>query len=77
MNMSKLTEWEKAIAILKPRTLQAILIHKCYLITIKGYIAVIGITSPRLLRLIQDKVPNIEIALTQVCQRQIRVILVC
>lgn len=65
--------WEKVIDHLHPPTTQALLRQQCYLISLKGSLALVGISSPQLLRLHQGKVPNIEAAFAAVCQRKIQV----
>ena len=65
--------WQKAIAILEPPTTKSLLNQKCHLINLEDSRAVIGVTSPQLLRLLQGKAINIETAFSQVCQRIIKV----
>ncbi|MDJ0577236.1 MAG: DNA polymerase III subunit gamma/tau [Xenococcaceae cyanobacterium MO_234.B1] len=65
--------WQKAIAILKPPTTRTLLSQKCHLISIQDSMAIMGITSPKLRKLFQEKVSNIETAFSQVCQRTIKV----
>ncbi len=67
--------WQKAIAILKPPTTRILLSQKCHLISIQDSMAIMGITSPKLRKLFQEKVSNIETAFSQVCQRTIKVTL--
>ncbi len=69
------TIWQKAIAILQPPTTRSLLKQKCHLISLTGSQAIIGISAPPLLRLLQGKAANIEAAFTQVCQRKIKVTL--
>ena len=66
--------WQKAIALL-PRTTHALLSQQCHLVSIQGSMVIIGVVSPNLSKLIQAKIPNIETAFTQVCQRKIKVTL--
>ncbi|MBE9168453.1 DNA polymerase III subunit gamma/tau [Pleurocapsales cyanobacterium LEGE 06147] len=65
--------WEKVIEHLHPPTTQALLRQQCHLISLKNSLALVGISSPQLLRLHQRKVPNIEAAFAAVCQRKIQV----
>jgi DNA polymerase-3 subunit gamma/tau len=65
--------WEKVIEHLHPPTTQALLRQQCHLISLEGSLALVGISSPQLLRLHQGKVPNIEAAFAAVCQRKIQV----
>ncbi|MDJ0681343.1 MAG: DNA polymerase III subunit gamma/tau [Xenococcaceae cyanobacterium MO_167.B52] len=69
------TIWQKAIAILEPPTTRSLLKQKCHLISLEDSQAIIGISAPPLLRLLQGKAANIEAAFTQVCQRKIKVTL--
>lgn len=65
--------WEKVIEHLHPPTTQALLRQQCHLISLEGSLALVGISSPQLLRLHQGKVPNIEAAFAAVCQKKIQV----
>jgi DNA polymerase-3 subunit gamma/tau len=65
--------WDKVIEHLHPPTTQALLRQQCHLISLEGSLALVGISSPQLLRLHQGKVPNIEAAFAAVCQRKIQV----
>ncbi len=65
--------WQQAIAIIEPPTTRTLLSQKCHLIALEDSMAIIGISAPPLLRLLQGKVSNIETAFTQVCHRNIKV----
>lgn len=65
--------WTKVVSCLKPPTTQALLKQQCHLVSFDGLSAIVGISSAKLQKLNQGKVPNIEAAFTQVCQRKVRV----
>ncbi len=50
--------WKKAIAHLQPPTTQALFKQKCKLISLHDSVAIVGISSPQLLKLNQGKIPN-------------------
>ncbi len=72
-NRSSEELWEKVIEHLHPPTTRALLRQQCHLISLEGSLALVGISSPQLLRLHQGKVPNIEAAFATVCHRKIQV----
>lgn len=65
--------WSKVVSCLQPPTTQALLKQQCYLVEFDGSSAIVGISSAKLQKLNQGKVPNIEAAFAQVCQRKIKV----
>ena len=65
--------WSKVVSCLQPPTTQALLKQQCHLVSFDGLSAVVGISSAKLQKLNQKKVPNIEAAFAQVCQRMIKV----
>ena len=65
--------WQKVVSCLKPPTTQALLKQRCSLISFDGVSAIVGIGSANLQKLHQGKIPNIEAAFAQVCQRKVKV----
>ena len=65
--------WSKVVDCLQPPTTQALLKQQCYLVSFDGVTAIVGISSAKLQKLNQGKVPNIEAAFAKVCQRQVKV----
>ena len=65
--------WSKVVSCLQPPTTQALLKQQCYLVDFNGSSAIVGISSAKLQKLNQGKVPNIEAAFAQVCQRKVKV----
>ncbi|WP_319421948.1 DNA polymerase III subunit gamma/tau [Pleurocapsa sp. FMAR1] len=65
--------WSKVVSCLQPPTTQALLKQQCYLVDFDDSSAIVGISSAKLQKLNQGKVPNIEAAFAQVCQRKIKV----
>ena len=65
--------WKKAIDHLQPPTTQALFRQKCHLISLEGSVALVGISSPQLLKLNQGKIPNLETAFAKACERTIKV----
>ncbi|MEM7593343.1 MAG: hypothetical protein AAF383_17810, partial [Cyanobacteria bacterium P01_A01_bin.83] len=65
--------WSKVVSCLQPPTTQALVKQQCHLISFDGTSAIVGISSARLQKLNHGKVPNIEAAFAQVCQRQVKV----
>ena len=65
--------WNKVVDCLHPPTTQALLKQQCYLISFDGVTAIVGISSAKLQKLNQGKIPNIEAAFAKVCQRQVKV----
>lgn len=65
--------WSKVVSCLQPPTTQALLKQQCHLISFDGSSAIVGISSAKLQKLHQGKVPNIEAAFARVCQHQVKV----
>ena len=65
--------WSKVVACLQPPTTQALLKQQCYLVSFDGVTAIVGISSAKLQKLNQGKIPNIEAAFAKVCQHQVKV----
>ncbi len=65
--------WSKVVSCLQPPTTQALLKQQCHLVSFDGSSAIVGISSAKLQKLNQGKVPNIEAAFAQVCQRLVKV----
>jgi len=65
--------WSKVVSCLQPPTTQALLKQQCHLVSFDGNSAIVGISSAKLQKLNQGKVPNIEVAFAQVCQRKVKV----
>ena len=65
--------WSKVVDCLHPPTTQALLKQQCYLVSFDGTSAIVGISSAKLQKLNQGKIPNIEAAFAKVCQRQVKV----
>ena len=65
--------WDKVVSCLQPPTTQALLKQQCHLINFDGMSAIVGVSSAQLQKMTQQKVPNIEAAFAQVCQRKVRV----
>lgn len=67
--------WQQVIASITSPMTQALLRQQCHLINLEHNSAVVGISSPPLLKMNQGKIPQIEAGFAQVCQRKIRVTL--
>ncbi|MGL5876532.1 MAG: DNA polymerase III subunit gamma/tau [Xenococcaceae cyanobacterium] len=67
--------WDKVIASAHPPITKVLLRQHCHLIDFKSHAATIGISSPQLLKLNQNKIPNIEAAFAKVCDRKVKVTL--
>ncbi|MBE9048180.1 DNA polymerase III subunit gamma/tau [Pleurocapsales cyanobacterium LEGE 10410] len=65
--------WHQVVSCLQPPTTQALLKQQCHLVSFDGSSAIVGISSAKLQKLNQGKIPNIEAAFAQVCQRKIKV----
>lgn len=65
--------WTKVVSCLQPPTTQALLKQQCHLVSFDGLSAIVGVSSAKLQKMTQQKVPNIEAAFAQVCQRKVRV----
>ncbi|MEN9517970.1 MAG: polymerase subunit gamma/tau [Cyanobacteriota bacterium] len=65
--------WTKVVSCLQPPTTQALLKQQCHLVSFDGSSAIVGVSSAKLQKMTQQKIPNIEAAFAQVCQRKVRV----
>lgn len=65
--------WDKVVSCLQPPTTQALLKQQCHLVSFDDSSAIVGISSAKLQKLNQGKIPNIEAAFARVCQRKIKV----
>ena len=65
--------WHQVVSCLQPPTTQALLKQQCHLIDFDGSSAIVGISSAKLQKLNQGKVPNIEKAFARVVQHQVKV----
>jgi DNA polymerase III subunit gamma/tau len=65
--------WSKVVSCLQPPTTQALLKQQCHLVNFDGMSAIVGVSSANLQKMTQQKIPNIEAAFAQVCQRKVRV----
>jgi DNA polymerase-3 subunit gamma/tau len=67
--------WQKVVASAHPPITQVLLRQHCHLLDWRGHTALIGISSPQLLKLNQNKIPNIEAAFAKVCGHKVKVTL--
>ena len=58
---------------MQPPTTQALLKQQCHLIDFDGMSAIVGVSSAKLEKMTQQKIPNIEAAFAKVCQQKVRV----
>ncbi|MEN9566524.1 MAG: polymerase subunit gamma/tau [Cyanobacteriota bacterium] len=65
--------WTKVVSCLQPPTTQALLKQQCHLVSFDGSSAIVGVSSAKLQKMTQQKIPNIEAAFAQVCQQKVRV----
>ena len=65
--------WQKVVSCLHPPTTQALLKQQCHLIDFDGSSAIVGISSAKLQKLNQGKIPNIEKAFAQVVGQKVKV----
>ncbi|MEL7522037.1 MAG: hypothetical protein AAGJ80_10555, partial [Cyanobacteria bacterium J06553_1] len=65
--------WNQVVSCLHPPTTQALLKQQCHLVNFDGTSAIVGVSSAKLEKMTQQKIPNIEAAFAQVCQRKVRV----
>jgi DNA polymerase III subunit gamma/tau len=63
--------WSKVVSCLQPPTTQALLKQQCHLVNFDGVSAIVGVSSAKLQKMTQQKIPNIEAAFAQVCQRKV------
>jgi DNA polymerase-3 subunit gamma/tau len=65
--------WQQMLDNLEQNSVKALLRQHCHLFSFDGTVALIGITSKPLLKLAQDKLPNIKAAFQRVYQKDIKV----
>ncbi|MEM6613605.1 MAG: hypothetical protein AAF652_15365, partial [Cyanobacteria bacterium P01_C01_bin.72] len=65
--------WSQVVSCLHPPTTQALLKQQCHLVSFDGMSAIVGVSSANLEKMTQKKIPNIEAAFAQVCQRKVKV----
>jgi len=65
--------WHKVVSCLHPPTTQALLKQQCHLVDFDGSSAIVGISSAKLQKLNQGKIPNIETAFAQVVGQKVKV----
>ena len=65
--------WERVVNSLQPPTTQALLKQQCHLVSFDGNSAIVSVSSPKLEKMAQQKIPNIEAAFARVCQHKVRV----
>ena len=65
--------WDRVVSCLQPPTTQALLRQQCHLVSFDGTSAIVGVNSTNLQKMAQQKIPNIEAAFAQVCQRKVKV----
>ena len=65
--------WSQVVSCLQPPTTQALLKQQCYLVSFDDMSAIVGVSSAKLEKMAQQKIPNIEAAFARVCQRKVRV----
>ena len=65
--------WSQVVSCLQPPTTQALLKQQCHLINFDGMSAIVGVSSAKLEKMTQQKIPNIEAAFAQVCQHKVKV----
>jgi DNA polymerase III subunit gamma/tau len=65
--------WTKVVSCLQPPTTQALLKQQCHLVSFDGLSAIVAVSSAKLQKMTQQKIPNIEAAFAQVCQQKVRV----
>ena len=65
--------WSQVVSCLQPPTTQALLKQQCHLVNFDGSSAIVGVSSAKLQKMTQQKIPNIEAAFARVCQQKVRV----
>lgn len=65
--------WQQMLDNLEQNSAKALLRQHCHLFSFDGTVAQIGITSKPLLKLAQDKLPNIQAAFQRIYQKDIKV----
>ncbi|MBW4663544.1 MAG: DNA polymerase III subunit gamma/tau [Chroococcus sp. CMT-3BRIN-NPC107] len=67
--------WQKVVKEIQPLSAQALVSQHCRLLSFDGSLARIGITSQQLLKLAQNKIPNIEAAFQNLVTQKVKVVL--
>jgi len=65
--------WQDVLALVQPFSTQMMLRQQCRLLAFSGNEARIGTTSQPLFKMAKDRLPNIEVAFTKLCNQPIRV----
>lgn len=65
--------WQEVLALVQPFSTQMMLRQQCRLLAFNGSEARIGTTSQPLFKMAKDRLPNIEVAFTKLCNQPIRV----
>ncbi len=65
--------WQEILTLVQPFSTQTMLRQQCRLIAFNGTEARIGTTSQPLFKMAKDRLPNIEVAFTKLCNQPIRV----
>lgn len=65
--------WQNVLALVQPFSTQMMLRQQCRLLAFSGNEARIGTTSQPLFKMAKDRLPNIEVAFTKLCNQPIRV----
>ena len=65
--------WNSVLNCLHPPMTKTLLEQQCHLVSFDGSSAIVGISSAKLQKLHQGKVPNIEAAFARVCQHKVKV----
>lgn len=65
--------WQDILALVQPFSTQTMLRQQCRLIAFNGTEARIGTTSQPLFKMAKDRLPNIEVAFTKLCNQPVRV----
>ncbi len=67
--------WQQLVKEIQPLSAQALVSQHCRLLSFDGSLARIGITSQQLLKLAQNKIPNIEAAFQTLVTQKVKVVL--
>ncbi len=67
--------WQQVVKEIQPFSAQALVSQHCRLLSFDGSLARIGITSQQLLKLAQNKAPNIESAFQKLVPQKVKVVL--
>ncbi len=65
--------WQEILTLVQPFSTQTMLRQQCRLIAFNGTEARIGTTSQPLFKMAKDRLPNIEVAFTKLCNQPVRV----